>query len=387
MRLLLIRARLASVALLIGLAGLGHAEAEPPANRREFAAAMAKVETGTPKETIVRLLGKPDDVRTGKDLFGIEYPHLKEFWCWGTDGHLSFPTLGRIGVDSEGNAVRICIWNKRGVPPDPELIAEDELRRLLPLIDRLPGLLGGEYNPLRMIQLVNALQPLGKQKALAVIDEYLRVADADDSGVHGVFLLLRVLFDVPEDPGFMPDMCLGSVWFLKPRTNDKAMPRFPIFLQDDIPFLLAGYGSLDGLILPPLNDVEYFRRVGKIRSRPLTPPDNPVSVVEMVVKSTQSIFTEKARDAYYDMPRTDVMNQLLWLLDSVYRKELNFDEGPNASPKKIRDKVVREILADLSKLAIRWDGKRNCYVRTDGSRFSEEPRTPGPEYWRDERKF
>ena len=52
---------------------------------------------------------------------------------------------------------------------------------------------GYHYNPLAVIRVVNALQPLGKDKALAALDEYLRVAsDFHSPAREGVFLVLRV---------------------------------------------------------------------------------------------------------------------------------------------------------------------------------------------------
>jgi hypothetical protein len=389
MHLILASARLATVALLIGLAGSQAAKAERPANRREFAAVLATIEAGTPKETLVRLLGKPDDVRTENDLArsGVHWTNVNEFWCWGTNGHLSFPTLGRIAIDGQGNTAYVCKCNESAVPPDPHLIDEDELRRLLRLIDRLPSPNLSNYNPLRMIQIVNTLQPLGKKKALAAITEYLRVADYDDNAVHGIFLLLRVLFDVPEDRGFMPEMSLGGQQYLVPPPDRKAMPRFPIFVQDDIPFLLAGYGATEGYIAPPCDDVDYFQRVGKIRSGPLTPPDNPIASFDRAVKSTKSIFTKKATNDF-NMPRTVIMNQLLWLLDSVYRKEFDLNDWRNVSMLDATEKEIREIMSDLSRLEIRWDRERNCYVGGDGSRFPEAQQQVGqPEFWPDTRSL
>ena len=81
------------------------------------------------------------------------------------------------------------------------MFTEDELRDLLRLLDTAPGLDGYSYNPLPVIQIVNKLQPLGKEKALAAIAEYVRVSDewSDFRGPRsGMFLVLAVLFDLPD---------------------------------------------------------------------------------------------------------------------------------------------------------------------------------------------
>lgn len=355
------------VALFIAGIWPHEVKAGGPANRREFAAALTKIKKGTSKETILRLLGEPDDIRTENEPSGIYVEGAAKIWCWGTEGHLSFPTLGRIYVDRQGNAVHVCSYSRQGAPPDPQLIGERQLRGLLRQIDLLPSP-AGEYNPLRMIDVVNALQPLGKDKALAAIGEYLRVADYDDPAVHGIYLLLRVLFDVPEDPGFMPEMSLGALYFVEYPANRRAMPRFPIFLQDDVPFLLTGYGACEGFIGAPFHEVEYFRRVGRVRSRPLTPPDNLVATFEKTTKAMDSILTDEARSKSY-MPDVVIMDQILLLLDPVYRKKVDTEAPRGISMIEATEKWIREILADLSQLDVRWDRERNVYVRGDDSRF------------------
>src|SRR5207248_8563832 len=91
------------------------------------------------------------------------------------------------------------VYGGDGQPPDSRMFSEAELRPLLRLIDQAPAYhFGYAYDPLAVIRIVNVVQPLGEDKALAAIDEYLRVASYFHSrGRRGVFLVLRVLFDVP----------------------------------------------------------------------------------------------------------------------------------------------------------------------------------------------
>src|SRR5262249_49322939 len=151
-------------------------------------------------------LGKPDDVKTRTDPGGISRrSRIREIWRYGTDGHLSFATLGWVSIDTDGKVQYVV--GGRGQPPDPAVLPEAELRPLLRLIHTAPSYNDGyDYNPRAVIQIVNALQALGKEKALAAIDEFLRVSP----GREGVFLVLRVLFDVPSDPGHMPHMFVGQ---------------------------------------------------------------------------------------------------------------------------------------------------------------------------------
>ena len=119
-------------------------------------------------DDVVKLLGKPDDVITQADPIGNDDDPTFEAWCYGTDGHLSFATLGKVWM-SHGKVQ--AVYNRPGTPPAADMFAEPELRKLLRAIDATR-----EYNPLRsFIRAVNMLQPLGKEKALAALREYRRV--------------------------------------------------------------------------------------------------------------------------------------------------------------------------------------------------------------------
>src|SRR5437588_45169 len=68
-----------------------------PRTRAEFAAAMAKVKKGMPEKEVLALLGKPDDIRTQCDPGGIAVDRTtREVWRYGTNGHLTCPTLGCV---------------------------------------------------------------------------------------------------------------------------------------------------------------------------------------------------------------------------------------------------------------------------------------------------
>src|SRR5262245_4248262 len=93
------------------------------------------------------------------------------------------------------------------------MFAEEELRSILRVLDETPSYNNGSgYNPRGGIRAVNALQPLGKEKALAAVAEYLRVSPVsfDAPAVEGMFLVLRTLFEIPTPPGHMPVMHMGQ---------------------------------------------------------------------------------------------------------------------------------------------------------------------------------
>ena len=208
--------------------------------RLRFTRSLSQIEKGMAAQQVLVLLGPPEDIRTLNDPGGISTIGTKEIWRYGTSGHLTIATLGQIYVDQDSRVQYIC---GKGEPPPEGLFEEEELRRFLIALDEVPSYQAGRFfNPRALIVAVNLLQPLGKERALAAIAEYLRVAcELQDDRKTGAFLVLRVLFEVPEDTGYMPPMRVGVPG--PPAPNDpKLLPRFPITIEGDIPFLL-----IDGL--------------------------------------------------------------------------------------------------------------------------------------------
>src|SRR5579885_1030313 len=95
----------------------------PPRTRRDFAVAMSHVKEGMPEKEVIALLGRPDDVRTQYDPDGIPTTNTREVWGYGTNGHLTFPTLGSVYIDTHGRAQ----YFYGGDPPGPETFREEEL--------------------------------------------------------------------------------------------------------------------------------------------------------------------------------------------------------------------------------------------------------------------
>ncbi len=318
----------------------------------------------TEKE-VLAVLGEPDDVRTKYDPNGY-YPGSPHVWGYGTDGHLTFPTLGCVFF-CEGGTVR-NVYGGQGTPPFRRLFQEEELRGLLRLIDKAPRVWGSSFNPRTIIQIVNRLQPLGKEKALAAIDEYLRVAPRWESwpAREGLFLVLRVLFDVPEDPGYMPWMHLGLPNLQRP-FDPKRLPHFPLVLLDDIPLLLIRGYELAGSPEPVEVHVDYFRKHGQIRAKPLRPSDAPLSVFRVFQTGLLRDLELQAHDLEWM-----VMNQFLWLMESVYRK----DPDPHGSKLEF-DNLAEQwqaVIDAVAKRDICWDEQKVHYTFKDGSFLPERPK-------------
>jgi len=337
------------------------AKAAEPLTRLQFAQNMAKVTDGMPEKQVLALLGKPDDVRTHHDPGGFIFRGTREIWCYGTNGHFTFPTLGCIYIDAKGKAELIYGGDK---PPQQQAIEEQQLRQLLRIIDRAPPLDGRRFDPLPVIQIVNALQGLGKEKALAVIDEYLRVAPRWQCDAReGLFVVLRVLFEIPQDIRTMPHMYMGEPSPTNPGDATR-LPRFPVVLVDDIPlFLISGY-SLVGVPQSVEEHVEYFRKQGRLRAKPLRPTNVPLSVLDQLQPTFRWFYGVDER--WRVDGKLMIINQLLRLVDSVYRLDPD-REGHRFSERKQLENRWKSLVVEFDKLNVRWNEQKHRYTFKDGS--------------------
>ena len=351
------------VCLLVTGACLLPARAAEP-DRAAFARAMGAVWKGMSAEEAVHLLGKPADIRTQFDPGGIAAARTTEIWGYGTAGHLTFPALGCLYIQ-EG-AVQY-VFGGKGTAPAATMFGEGELAALLRLLDATTH--EGGRNPLAYIRIVNTLQPLGKDKALAAIDEYLRVSSEIFSDRIPLFLVLRLLFEVPADPGFMPRMRVGAPSVAEPK-DPKFLPRFPWVLLDDVPLNLVNGYMLAGLRQPVAEHVEYFRKNGKLREHPLRPSNNPLRVLDNLEHSPLWIYRDLPGSPGYQWAKGLLAEQLLRLIDTVYRIEP--DQHGHRLPHEHFDaqrwdRAVREVAA----LDIRWDAAKNRYGFADGTALPE----------------
>jgi hypothetical protein len=367
---------LTALLLLFAGASAFPQSAMPRRSREEFTRALGKIKEGMTENQVIAIVGKPDDVRTERDPGGIGRVNTKEIWCYGTKGHLSFPTLGCVYIDKEGRTQET--FGGQGKPPKSSLFTEDQLQELLRLLDTAPGLQGYSYDPLPLIQVVNTLQPLGREKVLAVIGEYLRVSDkwtGDMGPRYGLSLVLRVLFDLPDDVDPGQAALLGMPSPPGPK-NPHQVPRFPIAVVDDIPLLLINGYELEGMPSPMEDVLDFFRKNGNLRSDPLVPTNDPLSALTNLMASTQWIYADAKLQQSYGFPTGEdasnnerekamLMEQLLRLIDSVYR--LPTDVYGNRLPcGESPEPTWQKIVVDVSALKIKWDSQQQMYVFQNG---------------------
>jgi hypothetical protein len=314
------------VVLLLAMSSF--ARAAP--TRAEFAAKLAQVKPGMTADRVKQILGAPDDIKTEADPGGISAARTVEIWRYGAAGHLKTATLGSVHI--QGDRTVQYVFGGKGKPFTG--IKEPELRRLLELIDAVPS-----YNetlqPLALVRAVNALHALGKDTALDVVDEYLRVSSwLDDGGREGVFLIMRTLFDVP--PGGMPPMMVGAPSPAEPKDKN-LVPRFPLVIVGDVPLKIVRGGKAES----PEDDVAAFRRVGTLRAKPLVPSATALDEIDAAVSKLAKVI---------DLENAYVFDQALRFFGTVHRPS-------DATVDTWIPSVAKwpQLRADIAKLKPKWN--------------------------------
>ena len=197
--------------------------------------------------------------------------------------------------------------------PGPSL-AGAELQRLFQLIDAVPSY-QAPPDPLPLIQAVNALQRLGRDRAVTVLRDYLRATPRDHASRNGTFLIVRTLFEVPDPPGYLPAMRVGAPRPAAP-ADPRALPRFPIVIVDDIPLRVVGGYAIGGKPEAAEDHLESIARDGVLRAHPLRPPDDPLAVIDRLAGQAGTGFL---RDAGLDDDpgRARILDQGLGLLGEL----------------------------------------------------------------------
>jgi len=151
-----------------------------------------------------------------------------------------------------------------------------------------PGLAGGTFDPVRLVAAVNALHPLGKERALAMLRAHLDSSPGRTDG-ENVFLILRALFDLPPGTAAFPVMFVGAPDWSPAPADAKRLPRFPLALERDLPlFVINGY-MLAGKAEDPRVHVDWCARNGVLRKAPLRPPDDPWAAADALVARTPEL--------------------------------------------------------------------------------------------------
>ena len=103
-----------------------------------------------------------------------------------------------------------------------------------------PSILNNSYHQLTSSSL------WGRTRYFLCVQEYMRVCGHDAKGEDAIYLLLRILHQIPRWLGFLPEAYIGEPYPAYP-DDLRLFPRFPHHVVDDVPLLLVrGYFVVGG---------------------------------------------------------------------------------------------------------------------------------------------
>lgn len=329
--------------------------AEQELSRVEFAKQMSLVVVGDSPERVRSLLGKPEEVLKQDRDSTLEVFDVAEIWYYGVAGSNRFPTLGRIyfsrsGQLPSGTLTVREVAGRGPVSPSISEIAEGDTRKILSILGRRNELHFRYYDPGQMIAMVNCLQPLGRQRAIALIEEYLRLCPQDHSFVaEKIMLLLRVLF---EPLAGDPPLRLGLPEPDEPKL--RAIPTFPLLLVDDVPILVVLGFSRFGTPLSVREDLAYFAEKGRFRKAPLVPTSHPWRIVESLERNAERLPIVRTQS---DRGRIQV--QIVAMFADSVPAIRNLGERDRSLIE--RADVWKKVCDELEKMEFVWDDATGRY--------------------------
>jgi hypothetical protein len=330
------------------------------ASRAAFAQAMSQVRDDWTKEQVLKLLGKPDDIWPPNDSSNYVMAG-DEAWCYGTNGHHTLPTLGRVTF-RRGKVLQAV--GGEPAPPAPSVIGESELVKHMRAMHRPERSRFSDSDPLRLVQVANDLMPLGKQKAVAVMREYARVSGRDDTWM---FWLARVMFTSSRPGGVFRVPRIGGIVPPPPKDLTK-WPTFPIVIVDDVPISLFRGAVLAGFPEPFGWYLKEHEKEWTLRTRRLTPPDDPFLSYKKLVGTDRWPLrrvdpTKTGRIIPFAESEGYALKEVLTLVRTAYRPP-GMDQG---SYPYINGLDYDRYHDAFLKLGCRWNDARQVYVRRDGS--------------------
>ena len=341
-------------------------------SRKEFSAAMQKIDRGDgwSKAKVRDLMGQPDDVWISSDPKQYISMPDGEVWCYGTNGHHTLPTLGSVSF--RGDKVLFANYSRHS--PSPAVIPEEELRKDLRAIHKFQNLkLFDDHefslgDPLYRIKAANALIPLGKEKAVAVLREYSQIVPMWSEDQDSLFWLVRSVFR-GKKPGYnFPVPHIGAV-SPGPPSDLSVWPTYPVINTANFPFLVYFGATLGGYPEQFDSYVEGHASDWDIVDNKLIPPNDPFTLFDEVMRQ-KGFETE-------NLPRIKraVVNNILRAIRNVVKLKTR---GIDVTPEE-----VKRLHEQFLRFEPTWDNRLGLYVRGDGTYDKD----PGFDYQQTTMKF
>jgi hypothetical protein len=242
---------------------------QPYPDRAKFLLELGKMQDGTPKDEVARILGKPERIVVEHVQEGSR-DVSQETWLYGTDGPTGAATLAEFTVYDGKLAYHPVFGN----PPATSVISECELRKGLHcILDTMPKELGMPDKAMStwVVKAVNALLPFGEVKCKAIVNECGRIMEGPSLLNPFPYFVCYALFDPPQQPGYFD--IFGPVWYAAVPKDHHAQPRWPIEIVDNVPIIRGQpMGGFGGFAPPFESQFDKLKNRIHLRKSPLSLP-------------------------------------------------------------------------------------------------------------------
>lgn len=228
-----------------------------------------------------------------------------------------------------GLAVEMSDAADRDLPAIPSSVGLQQVPSAPPLppemevICRTRGWPFENPNSVDLIQAVNVLQAMGKERALGAIERYIAISEGHEHFYRSdhLFWILRLLFE-PIELGKRRHGPAIAVYLVDSRSVDAASwPLEPLELVDDIPFMVGRRIALGGMPEHPSKYIQWVREHAIIRQYPLQPSTNPIAAAQKLTSSNKfkQLFDREGDWRQYTRDNTigEIQNLALAMLPGI----------------------------------------------------------------------
>ena len=265
-------------------------------------------------------------------------------------------------IDSTDTRQKI-VWNSRA-PAIPATIAmlhipaAAELSHAIGLVNHASGWPFRNPDGTDLIRAVNALQQLGKDKAIAELEKYIELTSGPDyhSESEIVFWIARVLF--PPEPGeLLQRPAIGVFLDDRDAADSDKWPLNPMAVVNDIPFMLGHQISTSGRPAHPSSVIKFAKNHGILREKALAPTTDPLTAAEFLFADDKF----KVLDEYSRKEATRLIrSQALTMAGIALQKGFL---GPVSFYDELDDRNWKAVIAKTARRQISWDKKLEQFVK------------------------
>jgi hypothetical protein len=212
-----------------------------------------------------------------------------------------------------------------------------------------------------LIRAVNALQKLGKEQALATLEEYVELIDNSDHRDYGsdqeiVFWIIRLLFKPIQPGNLIPSPAIAVSLDDRRFADAMKWPLNPLEVVDDVPFMVGLQIAMGGMPEHPSSHIAWARQQGAIRDKPLAPTTNPL-------RAAEAILSSRRFKALENVSREQAVRSLRLQAHAMVKELVR----PIIATKfdRIGDEKWKAALDEAAELGIHWDAKSEQFVIED----------------------